>query len=188
SCIPLFGLAETPDRDQLDENAQMSWYIGVGFGYPGYVDQVVDKVRIKFDDLTHYTAMFRVGARINPHLLMGLESIAYNVHLYDEKTFSFTGDRVRIETYFMVATYFPFKDGFFAKAGGGISRMNVSMQNSVEDYFGTGFVVGTGYALKAGKYFHLTLNADFSRQYYLTSPGKPSQSNLIHAYLGFEWF
>ena len=186
--IPLLGLAGSPNHDPQDEISQMSWYIGFGFGYPGYVDRVKNNVRMKYDDVTHYTAMFRVGARINPQLLIGMESIGYNLHLYDEKTFSFTGDRVRFENYFATATFFPYEDGIFVKAGGGVSRMNIIRQRGEEDYFGAGFVVGGGYAIKSGKYFHVTVNADFSRQYFLATAGKLSESNLAHVYLGFEWF
>lgn len=89
-------------------------------------------------------------------------------------------------------THFPYEEGFFIRAGGGLSsilyQIDASWSNSSDTVGGYGVLGGLGYAFWLGKSFNLTVNLDHSRQFYPSSTTKPENSQFTILYLGFDWY
>lgn len=49
-------------------------------------------------------------------------------------------------------------------------------------------ILGTGYAFWLLKSFNLTLNFDYSAQFYAKREENPDGSQFINIYLGFDWY
>ena len=86
-------------------------------------------------------------------------------------------------------THFPKEEVFFIR-GGGLSNIGYTIKGSGNDIkcteTGYGILGGVGYAFWIGKSFNLTLNLDYSRQFY--SGDIADSSNFTIAYLGFDWY
>jgi hypothetical protein len=99
----------------------------------------------------------------------------------------------QINNYFLMLTHFPFQEGFFFRVGGGFSRLVNVIDTSFGDFdssvTGVGVLGGVGYAFWLGKSFNLTLNLDYSEQWYSKDEsGEPDRSKFTVAYVGFDWY
>jgi hypothetical protein len=108
---------------------------------------------------------FRIGLTIAPKLLLGFE---------------FAGASV-VRTYDLVATLFPWSEGFFMRGGFGLSSSGGE---------GTNVTVGTGYAFWLGRAFNLTVNLDYSAQFWGSAVDEEtSRSRDFWALgFGFDWY
>ena len=86
---------------------------------------------------------------------------------------------IQINNYFFMFTHFPKEEGFFIRAGGGLSNLMFEIDGAFsasDSTGGFGILGGIGYAFWLGKSFNLTLNIDHSRQFYEggNDPATPS--------------
>ena len=79
----------------------------------------------------------------------------------------------QISNYDAMVTWFPMERGLFLRGGAGLTNfrvdadaMGLSASNSVN---GVNITVGGGYAFWLGRTFNLTLNLDYSAQFYFSN-------------------
>ena len=179
------GLAETHQRD--------SWYIGFGIGGAFDASYEINGQEITFDDWLAGTDKgpkvslnFKVGKTISPKTLMGFDLTAVS----QMGSLGGINGQIQINNYFFMITHFPQKEGFFIRAGGGLSNLMFEIDNGPtvsETYNGFGLLGGIGYAFWLGKRFNLTLNIDHSRQFY-EGGTVPDNSQFTSFYMGFDWY
>ena len=185
--FPVFALAETHQRS--------SWYICFGLGVGLDARYVVNGEEITFDEWLEGTDKgpkvsinFKVGGTLSPKTLLGFDATAVR----QEGTLPNVIGSIQINNYFLMFTHFPYKEGFFIRAGGGLSNIIYVIDTTSGDVSdrvsGYGLLGGIGYAFWLGKSFNLTLNIDHSRQFYSGSTGDPDNSQFTIAYLGFDWY
>jgi hypothetical protein len=145
---------------------------------------------------------FKFGATASPKLLLGFDLSGMSAVAED----GYTTSKVSIINYDAMATYFPWERGAFLRAGVGLSRLTVDLQNvpvgggleasGTNSWGGGNLSVGAGYAFWIGKGFNLTLNLDFTAQSYaggeersgLIVIRKPTSSNYVALGIGFDWY
>jgi opacity protein-like surface antigen len=174
-----------------------SWYIGFGLGTGnGSVEYVEGRygfnaTELAADDPTNGSFNLKAGATLTPRLLLGgdltvLASVA-------------SGDGVDtsigVSNLDVVLTFFPMERGFFVRGGVGLSTWSYEIDGGEFDGYeeeesGTNVMAGLGYAFWLGKQFNLTLNLDFSQQFYGGDDlgFSPESSRFVNAYVGFDWF
>ena len=182
------GLAETHQRD--------SWYIGFGLGgafgasyeINGQENTLGDWLDFwGFDKGPKISFNFKVGKTLSPKNLIGFDITAAG------QSGSIAGGdgHIQINNFFLMLTHFPKEEGFFIRAGGGLSNLTFELDwgfGSVSDTVnGFGLLGGIGYAFWLGKSFNLTLNIDHSRQFY-EGGNDPENSQFTIFYLGFDWY
>lgn len=183
---PKNGLAGNHQRD--------TWYIGFGIG-GGYGKYEIYGKEITFDDWLEglykdpkVSLDFKVGTTLSPKTLLGFDITALG------QTGSLLGvdAHIQINNYFLMLTHFPMEEGFFIRAGAGLSNivykiegLGLSAEQIVNGY---GILGGVGYALWLGESFNLTLNVDHSRQFYSGGSQDPDNSQFTIMYLGFDWY
>lgn len=185
--------ASAVSAQYYSEHQRRSWYIGFGIGsgtgwfnFPG--ESVSFNEMFEGFDTVTLTMNFKVGGTVLPYLLVGFDWTAIR------RAGSAEGISVaaQINNYNAVVTYFPFKEGFFVRGGGGfagaIQDVSVSGVSGSATVGGVDILVGTGYAFWLGKSFNLTLNFDFSNQFYSGKKGDPDGSGFVNFYLGFDWY
>ncbi len=179
------GLAETHQRD--------SWYIGFGLGgafdasyeYAGQ-ERTFDDWLQGLDTSPKISLNFKVGKTLSPKTLLGFDFTSAG------QSGSLPGidANVQINNFFLMLTHFPKEEGFFIRAGGGLSNLTFDVDTFVtasETFNGFGFLGGIGYAFWLGKSFNLTLNIDHSRQFY-SGGNDPDNSQFTIFYVGFDWY
>ncbi len=182
------GLAETHQRD--------SWYIGFGLGGAFDASYEIDGQENTFDDWLEFWGFdkdpkislnFKVGKTLSPKNLLGFDITAVS------QTGSIPGGdgHIQISNFFLMFTHFPKEEGFFIRAGGGLSTLTAELDWGFGDVSdsasGFGLLGGIGYAFWLGKSFNLTLNIDHSRQFY-SGGNDPDNSQFTIFYLGFDWY
>lgn len=101
-----------------------------------------------------YTGTLVMGGTLNPHLLLGGETIAW--------TKSEGGGTVTAGNVSLAAHYYPQPaGGLFLSAGVGFSRAEVSGGGSSTGETGPGFTVGAGYDLRVGTNVSITPVGNF---------------------------
>lgn len=178
-----------------EDQKRQSWYIGFGLGTFFDAAWVTDGVELTWEDFyagadtsPNICLNFKVGGTLSPNFLLGFDVTAIR------EEGSGTGLKIssQINNYFAMLTWFPFEKGLFFRLGGGISAFqfevnSASLGNSNEQYNGGGALAGIGFALWLGKRFNLTLNVDYSRQWY-NDPNGPDESRFFIIYIGFDWY
>ncbi len=184
--FPGMGLAENHERD--------NWYIGFGLGTFFGASYGIDGQEITFDEWLEglekgpkTSLNFKVGATLSPKTLVDFDVTAVS----QTGSLSWMDKSIQINNYFLMLTHFPKEEGFFIRAGGGLSNMMVEIDtvfgSASETYGGFGIIGGVGYAFWLGKSFNLTLNLDHSRQFYSDENG-PDNSQFTSFYVGFDWY
>lgn len=186
--FPTKGMAETSET-----HTRSNWYIGFGLGAGLDARYTLNGKEITFDDWMKgvdekgpkIALNFKVGATLSPKTLIGFDGTAVG------QTGKVGGKDVQIQinNYFLMLTHFPQEEGFFIRAGGGLSNiMNKDTTGNTEVVHGYGILGGVGYAFWLGKSFNLTLNLDHSRQFYSAGANEPDKSQFTSAYVGFDWY
>lgn len=104
------------------EHQRRSWYIGFGIG-SGYGWFNFDGNSVSFNEMfeglttTTVTINFKVGGTVSPYLLVGFDGSA----IRRAGTAEGIEAAVQINNYDAMVTYFPFKEGFFIRGGGGFA-------------------------------------------------------------------
>jgi len=172
------------------EHERRSWYIGFGFG-SGTGSFVFDGDTVTlnemFEGLTYTTVTinFKVGGTVSPYLLVGFDVSAIRRQGSGEGITA----AVQINNYDAMVTYFPLKEGFFIRGGGGFSSAIKEISGyGTAGVGGVNVLIGTGYAFWLLKSFNLVLNLDYSTQFYGGKEGDPDRSQFLNFYLGFDWY
>jgi hypothetical protein len=129
---------------------------------------------------------FKVGKTLNSKTLIGFDLTAVS------QTGSLGGidGHIQINNYFFMFTHFPKEEGFFIRAGGGLSNLMFEIDGAFsasDSTGGFGILGGIGYAFWLGKRFNLTLNIDHYRQFY-EGGNDPDNSQFTSFYVGFDWY
>ena len=183
------GLAETHQRD--------SWYIGFGLGGASGASYEINGQEKTFEDWLDFWGFddkspkiafnFKVGKTLSQKTLIGFDLSGAG------QSGSLPGGdgHIQISNFFLMFTHFPQEEGFFIRAGGGLSNLTAELDwgfGSVSDTAsGFGLLGGLGYAFWLGKSFNLTLNIDHSRQFY-SGGSDPDNSQFTIFYVGFDWY
>ena len=182
------GLAETHQRD--------SWYIGFGLGGAFDASYEINGQDNTFDDWLDYWGFdknpkvsfnFKVGKTFSKKTLMGFDLTAAG-----QSGSQPGGDgHIQINNFFFMLTHFPQEEGFFIRAGGGLSILTAELDTGVgtisDSATGFGILGGIGYAFWLGKRFNLTINIDHSMQFY-EGGNDPDSSQFTIFYMGFDWY
>jgi opacity protein-like surface antigen len=172
-----------------------SWYIGFGLGGALAAQWDANGQTVSFNDwLDGYdkdpkvSANFKVGVTLSPRTLVGFDLTG----VAQSSSLNGLDATAQINNLFLMLTHFPNQEGFFVRAGGGVSKiLRVVETPSGEvssDASGSGVLAGIGYAFWLGKSFNLTLNLDQSFQWYSNDPGEPDRSQFTTLYMGFDWY
>lgn len=172
-----------------------SWYIGFGIGTGFDEAWELNGHDVSFDDWfgsadqgPKLALNFKAGATLSPRTLLGFDLTA----LGQSGTLGGVDGHVQINNYFLMLTHFPREEGFFIRAGGGLSSLVIMVDGGYfsgdETVSGVGLLGGIGYAFWLGKSFNLTVNLDHSRQFYSSGAGEPDKSRFTILYLGFDWY
>jgi hypothetical protein len=74
---------------------------------------------------------------------------------------------VTVLDYDVVATLFPFVQGFFLRGGAGLSTLTSVPDSTVGvSYLGTNLLLGAGWAFPVALPLHLTLGVDWTHQFF----------------------
>jgi Outer membrane protein beta-barrel domain len=177
-----------------EEKKKSSWYIGFGIG-TGTLQMEGETADDYYDNDDsvdvgdELTLNFGVGAILNPKLHLGfdLSSIRQEIDWENSRQSA----SYQINNYFAALSYYPWKKGFFVKAGGGMSAMVYDYDTGAYDdsdtYYGTGYLVGLGYDFWIGKSFNLGIHAEYSKQTYSDNDA-PDDTDFTSIYLSFYWF
>ncbi len=183
------------------------WYIGFGIGsgggsiyYPGGVtysfrDEVTSYQNIfSASDNGHLAFNFKVGATITPQFLLGFDLTTLRAFgsVTDLNGVGYSS-YAQVWNFDLMSTFFPFERGLFFRAGMGPSIISSGISGpfgSTRNYDQGGFngTLGVGYAFWLARRFNLTLNADYSHQWYSASPGGPDTSGVFVFLVGFDWY
>jgi hypothetical protein len=134
----LLGVSVAPAQHA---QTRKGFWIGFGVGYGSYGFSCDGCSGISRQG--SYTGNIRLGGTINPHLLLGAESIAWSK--------SESGGTVTAANVSAAAFYYPKPaGGLFMSAGVGFSRAEASGSGISAGSTGPGFTVGAGYDLRVG--------------------------------------
>jgi hypothetical protein len=182
-----------PRRQQRD-----SWYIGFGLGGgDGRVKTSLGSMSFEEYLLLSPTTValnFKIGATITPRLLLGFDMSGVSA----VGTQGATEASVTIVNYDAMATFFPAERGFFLRGGLGLSRFTLDVTDHpgfipstfTAEASGTNVVAGAGYAFWLGRTFNLTVNVDYSAQFWEDNVGPlaPQDSSYWALGVGFDWY
>ncbi len=178
-----------------EDHLRKSWYIGFGVGTFFDASWTTNGAENTWDNFYSGTTTtppisinFKVGGTLNPNVLFGFDITA----IREEGTATGLKATTQINNYFAMFTWFPFREGFFMRLGGGFSNFQLTIDstlvgNGSSQYNGYGALAGIGYAFWLGRQFNLTLNLDYSMQWYTTAGG-PDTSKFMILYMGFDWY
>jgi hypothetical protein len=145
------------------------FWIGFGFGWGSY-GIGGDSVPSGTGREDSYTGFLKLGGTVNPHLLLGAESVVWTK---SEQGATLTAGNVTASAF-----YYPKPaSGFFLNGGVGFSRAEVSGGGVSAGNTGPGFTLGTGYDLRVGTNVSITPVADYVW-------GRP-QSGFNHNFFNF---
>ncbi len=173
------------------------WYIGFGLGAGdgwtyagGTTSSFHDILASSGSDHFRFGGNFKIGATLNPTTLMGfdltvLRGFGSAPGGYDTW--------VQVANMNLMLTFFPMQQGLFLRGGGGFAwletgiRDQYTLAQSTLGYVGFDLLGGVGYAFPLTRRLALTLNADFSWQFY---PGYAdvSGSRIYLVYVGFDFY
>ncbi len=177
------------------------WYIGFGIG-TGTGATYSDGMTSSFHDLLLYAPgtsdygriglNFKVGATITPQFLLGFDFTGIRAFGNYNDGFADYATWVQITNWDIMGTLFPMERGLFFRAGTGLSVLSTGLTgfgvSNGYQFTGWNGTLGAGYAFWLGRRFNLTVGADFSRQWYGSSPGAPDASGFFLVYMGFDWY
>ncbi len=190
------GLALPAAASAQMRHQRGNWYIGFGLGGALSAAWTVNGQSVSFDDWLagldtgpKISLNFKIGGTLSPETLLGFDLTAVG----QGGTTSGADAHAQINNYFLMLTHFPHQEGLFFRMGGGFSNLLNTIDTPFGDLdskvTGVGALAGIGYAFWLGKSFNLTLNLDYSQQWYSNdSAGEPDRSNFTIAYLGFDWY
>jgi hypothetical protein len=145
------------------------FWIGFGLGWGSY-GIGGDSVPSGTGREGSYTGFLKLGGTINPHLLIGAESVIWSK---SDQGLTLTSGNVTASAF-----YYPKPaGGFFLNGGVGFSRAEVSGGGASAGNTGPGFTLGTGYDLRVGTNVSITPVADYIW-------GRP-QSGFNHNFFNF---
>lgn len=191
-----YGPYSTPPRNP--------WYMSLGIGTGTGWSHSLDGTRSFRDILTndgsggasdnaHLALNLQVGATLSPNLLLGFDlsvlrgfgSLLDSGYVYDTYVQLLNGD--------LMLTIYPMARGLFLRAGTGLSVLSTDISAGgppydTIQYSGFNFTGGIGYAFQVSPSFNITLNVDYSRQWYPEHPDGLTTSSMVVAFLGFGWY
>jgi len=177
-----------------NEHKRDTWYIGfgIGSGDGGTTLQHGEYISLKnnFPGIKtgRVTANFKFGTTVTSKLLAGFDLTAIRAQGKENDVECIT----QITNYNGMVTYFPKELGFFVRGGMGMAEhyAEIKDQDISRGTMYTGFdvLMGAGYAFWLLKSFNLSLNADYSKQFYGKSEHRSRESNFFNIYLSFDWF
>ncbi len=181
-----------PQPYRRPDHQRDSWYIGFGIG--GGDGTIKDSAGTSsFNDFfgkspTTLAFNFKVGATLTPRLLLGLDFSGVSSTASDSGVTATLG----IANYDGVVTFFPMERGLFLRGGVGLSRLTLDVTGFGSSSFsGANVTGGAGYAWWLGRTFNLTVNLDYSAQFYGDNNGGttgPQGSSFWALGLGFDWY
>ncbi len=174
------------------------WYIGFGLGagdgwtYAGGTTSSFHDILAVDGGSDHFRfgGNFRIGATVNPTTLMGfdltvLRGFGSAPGGYDTWA--------QVANMNLVMTFFPMQQGLFLRGGGGFAwletgiRDQYTLAQATRDFGGFDLLGGVGYAFWLTRRLTLSLNADFSWQFYPWSD-QVSGSRIFLMYVGFDFY
>lgn len=194
--VMVIGLALPATTSAQTRHQRDNWYIGFGLGGSPSAQWKVNGQTVGFDDWLEgldkdprVSFNFEVGGTLSPETLLGFDLTA----VAQGGATSGGEAHVQINNYFLMLTHFPYREGFFFRMGGGYSNLWLTIDTNFGDFDerldGVGALAGLGYAFWLGKSFNLTLNLDYSQQWYSNdNPSEPDTSQFTILYVGFDWY
>ncbi len=196
SCILL--CLTLPQKSNAENHQLDNWYLGLGLGtaidaryerdnqYSITFDKAMDANG--FDKTPKVTANLKAGIRIYPNTFFGFD---YTAVRQEGEAIGLSGKiegSLQISNYFLMFTHYPTGERFFIRAGGGrsdfIATFSVSGSTGTSRIHGYGLLGGVGYAIPLGERLKVSLNLDYSRQFYSGHEGEPDGSSFTAVYLG----
>ena len=171
---------------RAQEPQRSAWYIGFGVGTGTGASYWADGSTTSASGFQQLGFDFKVGATLSPEVLFGFD-LRYLRGLGAAED----GDAwSAIANYDAMLTFFPWGRGLYFEGGGGLSSLSGRNGGTGSDYGVAGLngTLGLGYAFWLGSRLHLTLSADYSRQWYGLNSTGPAGSGFVLGYLGFEWY
>jgi len=177
------------------------WYVGFGFGSgPGWVGgqgHTASLTDLAPGDGIVLALNFKAGATLTQKLLVGFDVTTLGAVASRTVAGGTYESSAFITNLDAMATYFPWEQGFFVRGGLGMAWLSLDSARydwwgyqtlTSAEYAGFSTVVGLGYAFWLGQSFNLTLDADFSYQYYGSRADGPESSDALIVFLGFDWY
>jgi len=144
------------------------FWIGLGFGYGTYSCTDCGSFG------SSYTGYIRLGGTVNPHLLLGGETVAWSKS--SEGGATLTAGNLTFNAY-----YYPKPaSGLFLSGGVGLSNVEVSDSGFNGSLTGPGFTLGAGYDLRVGTNISIVPNL----QWVYGHPADGFSQNFYHFTLG----
>lgn len=146
------------------------FWIGFGFGYGSYG---ISCSGCPSNNESSYTGYIRLGGTLNPHLLLGGETVGWSK---SEGGATITAGNVSFNAY-----YYPKPaGGLFLNGGVGFSRVEASGGGSSSGDTGPGLSLGAGYDIRVGTNLSVVPNA----QWVYGHPTDGLSQSFLHFALG----
>jgi outer membrane protein with beta-barrel domain len=146
------------------------FWIGFGFGYGSYG---ISCDGCPSDNESSYTGYLKMGGTLNPHLLLGGETVGWSK---SEGGATITAGNVSFNAY-----YYPKPaGGLFLNGGVGFSRVELSGGGNSDGDTGAGFSLGAGYDIRVGTNLSIVPNA----QWVYGHPTDGLSQSFLHFALG----
>lgn len=154
------------------------FYFNLGIGY-GAQNWYGPQGHVGAGGLAYHV---EAGARLMPQLLLGFD-------LTGLSTFGSApggaSASVTVLDYDVVATLFPFVQGFFLRGGAGLSTFTSVPASAIGvTYLGTNLLLGAGWAFPVAPPLHLTLGGDWTHQFFGAADMSGSNVWMIRAGFG----
>lgn len=131
--------------------------LGIGGGWEGFYDP--------YGYVTVGGLAYNVeaGARLAPQLLLGFGLTGFTV--FGDAFYGTPGTTAL--DYDLVLTVFPFVQGFFLKAGGGLASLTLTPPYEPGfTHLGANVLLGAGWAIPVAAPLHVTLGLDWTHQFF----------------------
>jgi hypothetical protein len=137
-----------------------------------------------------------IGASLTPKLLLGGELTVFVAAATYSTPFGDLSRSVGMSNLNAVLTFYPFERGLFLRGGAGIASISATAESfnvlgnktkTTDSASGGDIALGAGYAFWLGQRFNLSLNLDWSRQFFGRSENVDGASFWRFG-LGFGWY
>jgi outer membrane protein with beta-barrel domain len=173
------------NHSQLFSNDFNNWYLGggIGLGSGGwYSDNNSFSFNEWFKESSSssfpYTLSFNMGQAINENIFIGCDfSMIRKTGEFESKS-----GAVQISNFLGSVIYLLNEYNILLKAGAGIGRISLTVDDDKSYNTGPAILVGTGYQIYEG----IGINFDYSLQFYLNG-SPPNGSQFWNLYVTYFW-
>jgi hypothetical protein len=173
-----YPFASAHDAGEITSRDHSSWYIGFGVG--GGAGAISINNGPEAEQEGGVSIMFKVGAVISPHLLIGFDAGAWRYQLKDAA--------VQFNHYDAMVTLFPLSQwGLFLKGGVGMGNTIIDIDGKLWGRSQAGFDMrgGVGWEFKLGHAFYLGAEFDLASTIYEGGDVVTADANVL---VTFSWY